>query len=324
MGEEVRITGYDVNGGDDDDRVSEWEAGLPNADDLPSLSQLLISVEMASAFSITPEPHRSMTDVDRASRNTLSSLQGQSQQHQVNKLAEFKTFSDDREEEMVVEGEETVDLTPDGSDSRKLRRLDSGGASGGAGEEADSALRADDSHTKALKRIRLVWTPQLHKRFVEVVAHLGVKNAVPKTIMQMMNVEGLTRENVASHLQKYRLYVKRMHGSSNEGPSSSDPLFASATVPKTFHDSGGGGGVGNGNGHSPVPIPMPYQRQMVPLPYPPPQMVPNHAGGGGRAYHHGFDPHSHPYNMMMQQRDWSGNNFGSVSPYQHRVTPNDN
>jgi hypothetical protein len=29
--------------------------------------------------------------------------------------------------------------------------------------------------------------------------------AVPKTIMQMMNVEGLTRENVASHLQKYRL-----------------------------------------------------------------------------------------------------------------------
>ena len=34
---------------------------------------------------------------------------------------------------------------------------------------------------------------QLHKRFVDAVAHLGIKNAVPKTIMQLMNVEGLTR-----------------------------------------------------------------------------------------------------------------------------------
>ena len=29
-----------------------------------------------------------------------------------------------------------------------------------------------------------------------------------------MNVEGLTRENVASHLQKYRLYLKRLQSSS--------------------------------------------------------------------------------------------------------------
>ncbi|KAL4571092.1 hypothetical protein LXL04_017843 [Taraxacum kok-saghyz] len=297
MGEEVRISDYDVSGGDDDDRVSEWEAGLPNVDDLPSLSQLLISAEMASAFSITAAPHRSMVDVDRASRDTVSSLQGQSQQHQVNKLTDSKSFSDDRDEEMVVEGEETFDLTPDGSDSRKLRRVDSGGASGGAVEDAHSAMRADDTSTKTLKRIRLVWTPQLHKRFVEVVAHLGLKKAVPKTIMQMMNVEGLSRENVASHLQKYRLYVKRMHGSSNEAPSSSDPLFASPTVPKSSRNSVSGGGTVNPHSH--VPIPMPYQPQMVPLPYPPPQMVPNQPGG----YHHGFDPHSHPYSMMMQPRD---------------------
>ena len=40
----------------------------------------------------------------------------------------------------------------------------------------------------------------------------GVKKAVPKTILQLMNVEGMTRENVASHLQKYRLYLKRLAG----------------------------------------------------------------------------------------------------------------
>ena len=36
-----------------------------------------------------------------------------------------------------------------------------------------------------------------------------MKVAVPKTIMHLMNVEGLTRENVASHLQKYRLQLKK-------------------------------------------------------------------------------------------------------------------
>lgn len=33
-----------------------------------------------------------------------------------------------------------------------------------------------------------------------------------------MNVEGLTRENVASHLQKYRLYLKRTSNPSTPWP----------------------------------------------------------------------------------------------------------
>ena len=68
--------------------------------------------------------------------------------------------------------------------------------------------------TELSKRSKLVWTPQLHERFVEAVQKLGVNTAVPKAIMKMMNVEGLTRENVASHLQKYRLALKRQKYSS--------------------------------------------------------------------------------------------------------------
>ncbi|KVI12094.1 Homeodomain-like protein [Cynara cardunculus var. scolymus] len=108
---------------------------------------------------------------------------------------------------------------------------DLGGGGGGGDEPA-----------RTLKRPRLVWTPQLHKRFVDAVAHLGIKNAVPKTIMQLMSVDGLTRENVASHLQKYRLYLKRMQGLSSGGGggfgSGGDPatdrLFASSPVPPHF------------------------------------------------------------------------------------------
>ncbi|KAK4784243.1 hypothetical protein SAY86_018611 [Trapa natans] len=102
-----------------------------------------------------------------------------------------------------------------------------------------------DEPARTLKRPRLVWTPQLHKRFVDAVAHLGIKNAVPKTIMQLMSVDGLTRENVASHLQKYRLYLKRVQGLSTGGCGANgggagagdpvtDHLFASSPVPPHF------------------------------------------------------------------------------------------
>lgn len=114
---------------------------------------------------------------------------------------------------------------------------DLGGGGGGGDEPA-----------RTLKRPRLVWTPQLHKRFVDAVAHLGIKNAVPKTIMQLMSVDGLTRENVASHLQKYRLYLKRMQGLSGGGGGggngggggdpATDHLFASSPVPAHFLHSG--------------------------------------------------------------------------------------
>ena len=58
-------------------------------------------------------------------------------------------------------------------------------------------------------------------------------NAVPKTIMQLMNVEGLTRENVASHLQKYRLYLKRLQGCSE------------STMENSPSREGGGSGGGS-------------------------------------------------------------------------------
>ncbi|KAL9240026.1 hypothetical protein vseg_014289 [Gypsophila vaccaria] len=124
------------------------------------------------------------------------------------------------------------------------QQLDSSSAElcGGVGRAVSGSDEPGAAARTTLKRPRLVWTPQLHKRFVDAVAHLGIKNAVPKTIMQLMNVDGLTRENVASHLQKYRLYLKRMHGNGpghaggpfGPGDSASDRLFASSPVPAHF------------------------------------------------------------------------------------------
>ncbi|CAN4096602.1 unnamed protein product [Withania somnifera] len=68
----------------------------------------------------------------------------------------------------------------------------------------------DDEDPATQKKPRVVWSIELHNKFVTAVRQLGLEKAVPKRILDLMNVEGLTRENVASHLQKYRLYLKRI------------------------------------------------------------------------------------------------------------------
>ncbi|CAA3027390.1 two-component response regulator ORR24-like [Olea europaea subsp. europaea] len=74
-------------------------------------------------------------------------------------------------------------------------------------ESDDNGLENEDPATQ--KKPRVVWSIELHRKFVAAVNQLGIET-VPKRILDMMNVEGLTRENVASHLQKYRLYLKRI------------------------------------------------------------------------------------------------------------------
>ncbi|KAL6571609.1 hypothetical protein OROHE_003252 [Orobanche hederae] len=88
--------------------------------------------------------------------------------------------------------------------------------------------------TSRLKKPRLVWTSELHLQFMAAVCQLGIDKAVPKKILDLMNVPGLTRENVASHLQKYRAYLKKISGQHQGGhgnPSmdSMDPIFGPST-----------------------------------------------------------------------------------------------
>ncbi|TVU30442.1 hypothetical protein EJB05_22066, partial [Eragrostis curvula] len=60
-----------------------------------------------------------------------------------------------------------------------------------------------------LRKARLSWTVQLHRQFITAVNFLGAEKAVPKKIWEVMNVKHLTREQVASHLQKYRLRMRK-------------------------------------------------------------------------------------------------------------------
>lgn len=96
-------------------------------------------------------------------------------------------------------------------------------------DDQDYGQENDDSSTQ--KKPRVVWSVELHRKFVNAVNQLGIDKAVPKKILDLMNVEKLTRENVASHLQKYRLYLKRISCVANQQAnmvtalSSADPSY---------------------------------------------------------------------------------------------------
>ncbi|XP_064941534.1 transcription factor HHO2 isoform X2 [Musa acuminata AAA Group] len=65
------------------------------------------------------------------------------------------------------------------------------------------------------RKARRCWSPELHRRFVLALEQLGgAQVATPKQIRELMQVDGLTNDEVKSHLQKYRLHARKMPNSS--------------------------------------------------------------------------------------------------------------
>merc|ERR1719311_902441 len=96
---------------------------------------------------------------------------------------------------------------------------------------------------------RFVWTAELHRRFETAVNTLGIDHAKPQAISQLMKCEGEgapTRQNIKSHLQKYRLLMqKRGKAGASAGtlmatltPSASCASLADQDEPSTSADTG--------------------------------------------------------------------------------------
>lgn len=65
------------------------------------------------------------------------------------------------------------------------------------------------------RKQRRCWSPELHRRFVDALTQLGGPQvATPKQIRELMRVDGLTNDEVKSHLQKYRLHTRRVPNNS--------------------------------------------------------------------------------------------------------------
>ncbi|KAG1368575.1 myb family transcription factor EFM [Cocos nucifera] len=98
---------------------------------------------------------------------------------------------------------------------------------------APSPLAAAGAHLslqaqqQTQRKPRRCWSPELHRRFVAALLHLGgAQVATPKQIRELMKVDGLTNDEVKSHLQmalikcslllfqKYRLHARKVPNAS--------------------------------------------------------------------------------------------------------------
>ncbi|XP_020198678.1 transcription factor NIGT1 [Aegilops tauschii subsp. strangulata] len=67
-----------------------------------------------------------------------------------------------------------------------------------------------EGHSQPNRKPRRCWAPELHRRFLQALQQLGGSHvATPKQIRELMKVDGLTNDEVKSHLQKYRLHTSR-------------------------------------------------------------------------------------------------------------------
>ncbi|KAF3587210.1 hypothetical protein Bca4012_070338 [Brassica carinata] len=78
-------------------------------------------------------------------------------------------------------------------------------------EDANAMANSGERRRRETERKqRRCWSSQLHRRFLNALQHLGGPHvATPKQIRELMKVDGLTNDEVKSHLQKYRLHTRR-------------------------------------------------------------------------------------------------------------------
>ncbi|CAM6102907.1 unnamed protein product [Calypogeia fissa] len=93
----------------------------------------------------------------------------------------------------------------------------------------------------AQRKARRCWSPELHRRFVSALQQLGGSQvATPKQIRELMKVDGLTNDEVKSHLQKYRLHTRRP-SPTPQAPQQNPPqlvVLGGIWVPPEYQNAG--------------------------------------------------------------------------------------
>ncbi|XP_009619370.1 transcription factor HHO2-like [Nicotiana tomentosiformis] len=125
--------------------------------------------------------------------------------------------------------------------------------------ETGSGSKKEEKDEK--RKQRRCWSPELHRRFLQALQQLGGSHvATPKQIRELMKVDGLTNDEVKSHLQKYRLHTRRPSPSSIHNNNQQPPQFVvvggiwvpppeyAAMAAAAPSASGEASGVANSNG----------------------------------------------------------------------------
>ncbi|KAL7149316.1 hypothetical protein ABFS83_05G031300 [Erythranthe nasuta] len=151
--------------------------------------------------------------------------------------------------------------------------------------ETGGGNKKEDKESQSQRKSRRCWSPELHRRFLQSLQQLGGSHlATPKQIRELMKVDGLTNDEVKSHLQKYRLHTRRPNNQSMQNNNNNQqapqfvvvggiwmqPEYAAPMAAATTTSGEAASGVANSTGiYAPVAsLPPPFhhaskQRQHI-------------------------------------------------------------
>ncbi|KAI3718526.1 hypothetical protein L6452_19400 [Arctium lappa] len=186
------------------------------------------------------------------------SLSGGEDSSEFNNNSVTSFSADQKLEDLISRKEEVVS---------KGDRRNEAVATNPARKETDRGRKSSSDKSKnssqGKRKVKVDWTPELHRRFVQAVEQLGVDKAVPSRILEIMGIGCLTRHNIASHLQKYRSHRKHLLAREAEAASWSQrrQMYGGNTA-----IGGGGGGNKRDMGPWVAPPTMGFP-PMTPLPH---------------------------------------------------------
>ncbi|PIN23693.1 hypothetical protein CDL12_03586 [Handroanthus impetiginosus] len=173
------------------------------------------------------------------------------------------------------------------------------GGSGGGNKK-------EEKEGQSQRKARRCWAPELHRRFLEALQQLGGSHvATPKQIRELMKVDGLTNDEVKSHLQKYRLHTRRpspsIHNNNNNNTQTPQfvvvggiwvpPEYAAMATTTTSGEAASGGAASKAI-YAPVAAPPPQFQEAKVSPKQRQQQKPPHSDDRG-SNSDGGAPQSH-------------------------------
>ncbi|KAK7335473.1 hypothetical protein VNO80_27335 [Phaseolus coccineus] len=241
-----------------DEEQGEMESFSIGTDDFADLSEgnLLESINFDDLFMGINDDEDVLPDLEM-DPELLAEFSLSEESEIVSSVSVANNKSDDRSENNIVTTEKQNEViaanfcSDSGSNSGSSRGEEIGSKSGESthsvgvnpSPKESEKGRKPSTHSRnnqqGKRKVKVDWTPELHRRFVQAVEQLGVDKAVPSRILEIMGIDCLTRHNIASHLQKYRSHRKHLIAREAEAArwSQRKQFMGAATVGR-----GGGGG----------------------------------------------------------------------------------
>ncbi|KAL0672351.1 hypothetical protein Bca4012_000331 [Brassica carinata] len=179
--------------------------------DIPQIYQVALTYKRNDKSILWTEPNYRDTDVSIPQQIQLLT-------EQANVLKTNKRFSPITDSRPVNSSNGSY-VSTDGSGENRKRKSNGG----------------SDDDSRPLKKPKIKWTDGLHDLFLQAIRYIGLDKAVPKKILEYMNLPYLTRENIASHLQAHL----RDPYYNNNAPSSS--LYDTTINNRSFYSKSGQG-----------------------------------------------------------------------------------